>query len=92
MKALDSLEPVLGAAGPGVQWGLCIREVESCDVFASIDADVPMPTASVGKVFLLVELARAAATGERSLDPPSPAPPRTRSAIPGSGSTSQQRR
>lgn len=39
-------------------WGACVIEVEDGEVLLDLDADAVLPTASVGKVLLLVEVAR----------------------------------
>jgi beta-lactamase class A len=51
---------VLGVALPdGVEWGVCVRDAVTGDVLAAVDADRVLPAASIGKVFLLLEVARA---------------------------------
>lgn len=52
---------------PGTEWSICLRDSTSGDVLAQHEQDRQLRTASVGKVFLLVEVARQIAAGE--LDP-----------------------
>ncbi|MBW8732471.1 MAG: serine hydrolase, partial [Terrabacter sp.] len=53
----------------GVTWSVCIRDGGGMPLAAS-RADVPLRTASVGKVLLLVETARLIAAGDLSPDEP----------------------
>lgn len=53
----------------GVTWSLCIRDSSGMPL-AEVNADTSLRTASVGKVLLLVETARAIAAGELSPDEP----------------------
>jgi beta-lactamase class A len=53
----------------GVTWSVCIRDGVGMPLAASA-ADVPLRTASVGKVLLLVETARLIAAGDLSPDEP----------------------
>ena len=48
---------------PDVTWSVCLRD-EAGMPLGSVGADVPMRTASVGKVLLLLEVARAISVGE----------------------------
>jgi beta-lactamase class A len=54
----------LGAGPPGVTWGVCVRDAASGEVLAAAGADRPLPAASIGKVFLLIEVARSLDLGE----------------------------
>jgi beta-lactamase class A len=57
---------VLGVALPdGIEWGVCVRDAGTGDVLAAAGADSVLPAASMGKLLLLVEVAR-------SLDPSEP--------------------
>jgi beta-lactamase class A len=53
----------------GVTWSVCVRDGLGMPL-ASAAADVPLRTASVGKVLLLVETARLIAAGDLSPDEP----------------------
>ncbi len=53
----------------GVTWSVCIRDGEGTTLGAE-HADVPLRTASVGKVLLLLETARGLVSGELSPDEP----------------------
>ena len=53
----------------GVTWSLCIRDGSGMPL-AKVDADASLRTASVGKVLLLIETARAIVAGELSPDEP----------------------
>ncbi|WP_085245104.1 serine hydrolase [Mycobacterium paraense] len=59
-----SVDDVAGTS-PGIDWSVCIRDVAGREL-ARRDADRPMKTASVGKLLLLVEVARQCAVGELS--------------------------
>jgi beta-lactamase class A len=48
----------------GVAWSLCVRDLGSGAVLASVDAAAVLPIASVGKLFLLAEVARRIEAGE----------------------------
>ncbi|KRC65525.1 hypothetical protein ASE12_12635 [Aeromicrobium sp. Root236] len=50
-----------------VEWSVCVRDVVSSRVLAAVSADRVLRTASIGKLFLLIEIARAAAAGELDL-------------------------
>jgi beta-lactamase class A len=54
----------MGEGLDGVGWSVCVREVGSGACLAAVEADVVRPVASVGKVLLLVEVARRFALGE----------------------------
>lgn len=64
-------------------WGACVIEVEDGEVLLDLDADAVLPTASVGKVLLLVEVARRVHAGE--LDPAEPLPRTPADAVGDSG-------
>src|SRR6476620_2082535 len=53
----------------GVTWSVCVRDGSGMPLGA-VGADVPLRTASVGKVLLLVETARLIAIGDLSPDEP----------------------
>ena len=53
----------------GVTWSVCLRDGSGMP-FAAVNPNVPLRTASVGKVLLLVEAARAITAGELSPDEP----------------------
>jgi beta-lactamase class A len=53
----------------GVRWSLCIRDGSGMPL-AEVNPDASLRTASVGKVLLLVETARAIMSGELSPDEP----------------------
>lgn len=48
----------------GLEWSACIRDAASGAVLAAHECDRILPTASVGKVLLLIEVARRFASGE----------------------------
>ncbi|KAA1395873.1 serine hydrolase [Aeromicrobium ginsengisoli] len=50
-----------------VEWSVCVRDAASSRVLASLSPDRVLRTASIGKLFLLIEIARAAAAGELDL-------------------------
>jgi len=51
---------VLGVALPkGIEWGVSVRDAATGDVLAAADADRVLPAASIGKVLLLIEVARS---------------------------------
>lgn len=52
---------------PSTEWSICLRDSISGDVLAHHEQDRQLRTASVGKIFLLIEVARQIAAGE--LDP-----------------------
>lgn len=47
-----------------VEWSVCLRDAATSSVLAAVSADLVLRTASIGKLFLLVEIARQAAEGE----------------------------
>ena len=53
----------------GVTWSVCVRDDKGMPL-GSVGGDVPLRTASVGKVLLLIETARAIESGELSPDEP----------------------
>src|SRR5688500_816875 len=56
---------VLGVALPaGIEWGVCVRDAASGDVLAEHEPHAVLPAASVGKVLLLIEVARSLDLGE----------------------------
>lgn len=59
-----SIDDVVGASA-GIDWSVCIRDVTG-HVLAGRDADRAMNTASIGKLLLLVEVARQCAAGDLS--------------------------
>lgn len=59
-----SIDDVVGASAD-IEWSVCIRDGAGHEL-ASRNADRPMTTASVGKLLLLVEVARQCAAGELS--------------------------
>ncbi len=62
-------EEIVGrtASEPGLRWSACILDAANGRQLWAHDADVVLKTASVGKLFLLIETARQAAAG--LLDP-----------------------
>lgn len=64
----DSL--VLPDLTPGVRWSVCLRDAQTSAVLAAHDADRVQRTASVGKVFLLLEVARRLEDGTLDADEP----------------------
>jgi len=61
-------DEIVRSAPADVEWSVCIREAGTGAVLASVSADAVLPTASVGKVFLLREVARQVEAGELRLD------------------------
>src|SRR5687767_2752924 len=56
---------VLGVALPaGIEWGVCVRDAASGDVLAEHEPHAVLPAASVGKVLLLIAVARTLDLGE----------------------------
>jgi beta-lactamase class A len=53
-----------------VRWSVCIRDARSGRVLSAVDADRRHPTASIGKLLLLIEAARRFAGGELRRDEP----------------------
>lgn len=70
MDSPDQLASILDQAGPAVRWSLAVHAAGR--PVARVDADQVLGTASMGKVFLLAEVARRLANG--SLDPDQPVP------------------
>ena len=66
----DAADAALRGGPADVAWGLCVREAASGKVLAAVDAERVFATASVGKVLLLVEVARQVEAG--TLDPLEP--------------------
>lgn len=60
--------PDLTGRPTGARWGVCLLDAETGAVLAEVDADLVLPTASVAKVFVLVELAARLERGELSPD------------------------
>ncbi|MCW3491807.1 serine hydrolase [Microbacterium sp. SSM24] len=54
----------------GLRWSACVRDAASGAVLASYEGDRVLPAASVGKMLLLVELARRFAAGDAARDAP----------------------
>lgn len=50
-----------------VEWSVCLRDAATSDVLAALEPDRVLRTASIGKLFLLVEVARQAADGSLDL-------------------------
>lgn len=55
---------------PDVRWSVCLRDARTSQVLAAHDADRVQRTASVGKVFLLLEVARRLEAGLLDADEP----------------------
>jgi beta-lactamase class A len=55
---------------PAITWSACVLDAATGDVLDARDPDLVLPTASVGKLLLLHEVARRLASGE--LDPTTP--------------------
>ena len=53
---------------PDVTWSVCVRDAETSDVLAEHDPLAVLRTASVGKIFLLVEVAAQAESGAIDLE------------------------
>lgn len=51
-----------------VEWSVCVRDAETSEVLVAEDPDLVLRTASIGKLFLLVEIARQAEAGALDLD------------------------
>jgi beta-lactamase class A len=60
-----NLSAAVGAleAVRGVSWSVCVRETPHGRVLAELDSQAVLPTASVGKLLLLVEVARQLCAG-----------------------------
>ena len=48
---------------PDVEWSVCIRDAVTSEVLAAEEPDLVLRTASIGKLFLLIEIARQAGAG-----------------------------
>jgi beta-lactamase class A len=61
---------VVGVTGvaEGLGWSVCVRDVARGEVVVAVDPDTVRPVASVGKVLLLVEVARRLEVGELARD------------------------
>ena len=59
-----ALADAVAAAPAGVAWSACVRDLATGAVVAAEDADAILPAASMGKLLLLIELARAIEAGE----------------------------
>lgn len=59
-----SVDDVTGTS-PGIDWSVCIRDAAGHEL-AGHDAERPMKTASIGKLLLLVEVARQCGSGDLS--------------------------
>lgn len=55
-------------AGPGISWGVSLRNAETGGVLVAHDADRVLRTASIGKLLLLAEIARGLGIGEYAAD------------------------
>lgn len=63
------LQETLDAPGPvGVEWSVCVRDAGTDSRLAEFAADRVLKTASVGKIFLLIEAARGIEAGELAED------------------------
>jgi beta-lactamase class A len=56
--------PDLSRLVPAARWGVCLQDADTGDVLAELDADALLPTASVAKLYALVDLAARSASGE----------------------------
>ena len=52
---------------PDVEWSVCVRDATTSEVLAAVTPDLVLRTASIGKLFLLIEIARQAEAGELDL-------------------------
>ncbi len=52
---------------PDVEWSVCIRDAATSEVLAAVEPELVLRTASIGKLFLLIEIARQAEAGELDL-------------------------
>ncbi|MBC7632112.1 serine hydrolase [Aeromicrobium sp.] len=57
--------PVLSA---DVEWSICLRDAATAEVLVALEPDRVLRTASIGKLFLLIETARQAEDGELDLE------------------------
>jgi beta-lactamase class A len=53
---------------PDADWSVCLRDAGTSEVLAAVDPDLVLRTASIGKLFLLVEVARQAEAATLDLD------------------------
>lgn len=58
----------LPSPAPGVRWSICVRDAKTSQVLAEHEPDRVQRTASIGKLFLLVEVSRRAEAGDLDLD------------------------
>lgn len=65
-----SIVSLESAAPLGVAWSMCVLDADSGEVIAESAPELLLKTASVGKIFLLIEVARQIEAGE--LDPDEP--------------------
>lgn len=56
--------PVLS---PDVDWSICVRDAATSQVLTEVEPDLVQRTASIGKIFLLIEVARRAEEGSLDL-------------------------
>lgn len=66
----DALTRALPGPIDGVRWSVAVRDADTGALLAASEPDQVLRTASVGKVFLLVEAARALEAGEADADEP----------------------
>ena len=52
---------------PDVDWSVCVRDAATSEVLAEHDPLAVLRTASIGKLFLLIEIAAQAEAGELDL-------------------------
>jgi beta-lactamase class A len=52
---------------PDVEWSVCVRDAATSELLADEEPDLVLRTASVGKLFLLIEVARQAEAGDLDL-------------------------
>ncbi len=50
-----------------VEWSVCVRDAMTSEVLVAVESDLVLRTASIGKLFMLIEIARAAEAGELDL-------------------------
>lgn len=50
-----------------VEWSVCVRDAATSEVLAAVEPELVLRTASIGKLFLLVEIARQVEGGELDL-------------------------
>jgi beta-lactamase class A len=73
----------LPTTAPGVRWSACVRDAASGAVLAALEPSVVLPIASVGKLLLLAEVARAIDASD--LDAAAPLDRRAEDAVADSG-------